>query len=227
MMTGLSGTSGNGKLHCYYTCKGVSQHKCNRKNVQKDYIENLVIEYARTLLTDELIKEVASSVYKTAYKKQDSTRLKQLQREILNMEKQRANLFDSLKICYDDEVKKSIFEEISKMEKQKKELENLVKIEESETFQVSEKDIIDFLQSLRYGNIESLRYKQMIINVLVYKVYLYDTHITSIYTIKNKSGEYITSQIPTINEMEKAFQNVDCSFLDYNAEPLYPKMNII
>ena len=62
MMTGISGTSQNGKLHSYYSCKGVSQKKCGRKNVQKDYIENLVIAKARALLTDELIEKVANAV---------------------------------------------------------------------------------------------------------------------------------------------------------------------
>lgn len=220
MMTGISGTSQNGKLHSYYACKGVSQHKCNRKNVQRDYIENLVILKARELLTDELIKEVANAVYKTACKQQEGTRLKQLQREILNLEKQRANLFDSLKLCYDDDVKKSLFEEISKMEKQRKEFEKLIKIEKSEIFQVTENEIIDFLQSLRYGDIESLRYRQMIVNVLVHKVYLYDTHFTTVYTIQNENGEYITSDVPTINEIESYFENQESSFLDYNAEPI-------
>jgi hypothetical protein len=219
MMTGISGTSQNGKLHSYYTCKGVAQHKCNRKNVQKDYIENVVVEQARTLLTDENINEIASSVYETACKKQDNSRVKQLQREILKNEKARANLFDSLKICYDDNVKKSIFEEISKMEQQRKELEYQVREEESEIFQVSEQDIRIFLKGLRNGDIQSIKYKQMIITVLVYKVYLYDNHITTIYTIQNKNGESVTSQIPTIAEVEKSFKNENCSFLGNNAEP--------
>lgn len=220
MMTGISGTSQNKKLHSYYSCKGVSQHKCNRKNVQRDYIENLVILKARELLTDELIKEVANAVYKTACMQGEGKRLKQLQREILNLEKQRANLFDSLKLCYDDDVKKSLFEEIAKMEKQRKELEKLIKIEKNEIFQVTENEIIEFLESLRYGDIESLRYRQMIVNVLVHKVYLYDTHFTTVYTIQNENGEYITSDVPTINEIESYFENQESSFIDYNAEPV-------
>ena len=219
MMTGISGTSQNGKLHSYYTCKGVAQHKCNRKNVQKDYIENQVIQQARLLLTDENIEEIANAVYETASKTQDRTRVKQLQREIIKIESQKTNLLDSLKLCNEDIVKKTIFEEISKMEKNRIELENQIKIEESETFQVSVKEIKAFLKSLRYADINNIKHKQMIINILVNKVYLYDNHITTIYTIQNKYGEYVTSEIPTIEEIEKSFQNENCSFLDYNAEP--------
>ena len=103
---------------------GKKEHKCNRKNIKKDVIENLVISNARMLLTDDIINEISKAVYKTACKTQDKTRLKQLQREIIKLDNQRANLFDSLKICYDDNVKKSIFEEISKMENQKENLKH-------------------------------------------------------------------------------------------------------
>ena len=59
----------------------------------------------------------------------------------------------------------------------------------------------------------------MLINVLIYKVYLYDNHITIIYTIQNENGERVTKDIPAINEMEKSFQNQKSSFLGDNAEP--------
>lgn len=219
MMTGISGTSQNRKLHHYYTCNGKKEHKCNRKNVKKDYIEDLVIANARMILTDENIEEISAAVYKTAYKTQDKTRLKHLQREILNLDKQRANMFDSLKICYDDNVKKSIFEEISRMEKQKQELELQIKDEESNIFQIEEKEIRAFFKAIRRGDIQNIRYKKMIINVLVDKVYLYDDHITTIYTIQNENGERVKSHIPTIEELELSFKNKESSFLGDYAEP--------
>lgn len=219
MMTGISGTSQNRETHHYYTCKGRKEHNCNRKNVKKDYIEDLVVNFARSELTEENINEIAAAVYETAYKTQNHSRIKQLQREILKVQKGRDNLFDSLKVCYDDNVKQSIFEEISKMEQQRKELEYQIKEEESEIFQVSEKDIRAFLKGLRNGDNQSIKYKQMIIDVLVYKVYLYDNHLTTIYTIQNENGERVTKDIPTINELEKEFQKEESSFLGNHAEP--------
>lgn len=219
MMTGISGTSQNGKLHSYYTCKGVAQHKCDRKNVKKDYIEDLVVDLARRELTTENIEMIAKAVYETAYKTQDSSRVKQLQREILKLQKERDHLFDSLKVCDYDDVKQSIFEEISKIEQQRKNIERQIREEESEIFQISEKDIILFLKGLRNRDIQDIKYKKMLINVLIYKVYLYDNHITIIYTIQNENGERVTKDIPAINEMEKSFQNQKSSFLGDNAEP--------
>ena len=59
----------------------------------------------------------------------------------------------------------------------------------------------------------------MIIDVLVYKVYLYDNHLTTIYTIQNKNGERVTKDIPLIEEIENIFKNQESSFLDDYAEP--------
>jgi len=43
MMTGISGTGRNGTLHYYYVCNNVKKKSCNKKNVKKDYIEDIVI----------------------------------------------------------------------------------------------------------------------------------------------------------------------------------------
>ncbi len=59
MMTGTSGTSKSGKLHTYYGCVGARKKICNKQSVQKDYIENYVIEIARNLLTNERIELIA------------------------------------------------------------------------------------------------------------------------------------------------------------------------
>lgn len=219
MMVGTSGTSGNGVTHYYYGCKNKLKHKCNRKNIKKDYIEDLVVNLARRELTDDNINEMATAVYKTAYETQDSTKVKRLQREILNLQNARDNLFDSLKICYDDNVKQSIFEEISKIEEQKTQLQNRIKEEESNMFIVSEKEIKYFLKNLQKGNKDDLKYRQMLINVLIYKVYIYDDNITIIY---NSNGKPIETKIPKQKELEKMFQvqkNGECSNKEKISQP--------
>ncbi len=203
MMVGVSGRSANNTQYCYYSCKNTLKHKCNRKNIKKEYIEDLVVDLARGELTDENINEMATAVYKTACKTQDHSRIKQLQREILENESQKTNLVNSLKMCNDDNVRKYIFEEMSKMEQQKIELQNQIEEEESSMFLVSEKEIKYFLKSLQNGNKNDLKYRQMIINVLIYKVYIYDDNITIIY---NANGKPVETRIPNIKELESSIQ---------------------
>lgn len=225
MMVGTSGTSGNRITHYYYGCKNKLKHKCNRKNIKKDYIEDLVVNLARRELTDDNINEMATAVYKTAYEAQDSTKVKRLQREILNLQNARDNLFDSLKICYDNKVKQSIFEEISKIEEQKTQLQNQIKEEENNIFIVSEKEIKYFLKNLQNGNKNDLKYRQMLINVLIYKVYIYDDNITIIY---NSNGKPIETKIPKQKELEKMFQvqkNEECSNKEKISQPCNENTN--
>lgn len=219
MMVGVSGRSGNNTQYCYYSCKNTLKHKCNRKNIKKDYIEDLVVDLARGELTDDNINEMANAVYKTACKTQDHSRIKQLQREILENESQKTNLVNSLKMCNDDNVRKYIFEEMSKMEQQKIELQNQIEEEESSMFLVSEKEIKYFLKSLQNGNKNDLKYRQMIINVLIYKVYIYDDNITIIY---NANGKPVETRIPNIKELESSIQaqkSHHCSNMGNDAQP--------
>ncbi|MDD3231900.1 MAG: zinc ribbon domain-containing protein [Clostridia bacterium] len=44
-MVGVSGTGKLGKKHSYYACsKRLKEHKCNKNNEKKDYIEKYVVE---------------------------------------------------------------------------------------------------------------------------------------------------------------------------------------
>ena len=131
MMTGYSGTSKNGKLYNYYMCNNARKKLCNKKAVQKDYIEDLIVEQAREILTDDNINKIADEVVKLANKERENTVLKRLNKMLKENEKQKANLFDSLKICDIDSVRHSIFEEINKMEIEHTKIKNELMLEES------------------------------------------------------------------------------------------------
>ena len=45
MLIGISGTSASKKTYNYYSCNGIRKKICNKKNVQKDYIEDMFILY--------------------------------------------------------------------------------------------------------------------------------------------------------------------------------------
>jgi len=230
MMVGVSGTSANGKLHCYYSCKGSWEHKCTRKNISKDYIENLVVEMARKSLTTKTINYIAKTIVKLAEKEKNNTRLHQLENKLKELEKQKANIFDSLKVCYDNNVRKTIFEEIAKMDKVKTEIENEIMLEKNTYCQLTEPQIKCFLKSLKKskGKKYDFRYRQMLINVLVYKVYLYDNHIT---IILNTQERAFKNKVPSMEQIEGIFfennnilsdSNISClcSNLGNNAQPL-------
>lgn len=202
MMTGYSGTSKTGKLHCYYGCKGSWSSKCTRKGVSKEFIEDFVITQAIKILTDENIEKIANTVVKLAEKEKEKTRIKILEKALRKNEKSKSNLFDSIKECGIDSVRKSIFEEIAKLEQEHKEIENQIRIEESNIVKITTQQIKFFLKQIRKVNINDIRYRQMIINMLIYKVYLYDDNITIVFTTQDK---YYEERIPILSELESSF----------------------
>lgn len=209
MMVGVSGTSGNGNLHTYYSCKGSWQHKCKRKNIPKDYLEDLVIEKAREILTDENIEILANGVMEYLKKQEDKTDLKRLEKLMNKKEKEKANLLDSLKQCNIDIVKNTIFEEIQKVEKEKVEIQKQIIEEEGNYVKVTTSQIKAFLKMVKKGSSKDIKYRQMLINVLIYRIYIYDGSITIMFNIQDKKYK---GKLPNINELE-------CSYLGNNAQP--------
>ncbi len=209
MFVGVSGTSKNGKLHCYYSCKGGWKHKCSRKNISKDYIEDLVIEQARNILTNENINIIAKGIVEYSKKQEDRTNLKRLQKLLTKKKQARNNLLDSLKKCNIDIVKNTIFEEIQKVEQEKVEIQNQIREEENSYIKLTVSEIRTFLKLVRKGSAEDFKYRQILINVLIYKIYVYDNNITIMFNVQNRICE---AKLPDINEIE-------CSFKGNNAQP--------
>lgn len=55
-MRGVSGTAKSGNTYRYYGCKSnTGKKKCKRKNINKDYIENLVVNKYKQILNDEIM----------------------------------------------------------------------------------------------------------------------------------------------------------------------------
>ncbi len=219
MMVGISGTSRNGKVHNYYSCNNSRRKRCNKQNVTKEYIENIVVEKTRNILTDEHINEIANKIYELAQKEMnDNTNLKRLQKQMKENEQQNKNLIDSLKMCNIDSIRQSIFDEIQVMEQQHKEIEKDLLLESMQNVVITIPEIKFFLNEMRKGNVEDMRYRKMLVNTLINKVYLYDDNITFIF---NSQSRPYNEKIPNIKELEEKLGAVqECS---YKVRPAPPR----
>ena len=199
MMVGICGTSRTGKRHAYYSCNKSRKRLCNKKNVKKEDIEDIVVREARNILTDDNINKIAKTVVKLAEEERDTSTLKRLQNLLKQNEKQKANLFDSLKVCDIDSVRKSIFEEMVKVDAEHSDIESQIQVESSKKINLDETQVIYFLTKMRSGDINDIKYRQMLITVLINKIYLYDDYAIIFFNTQNK--EYKV-KIPTIEEAE-------------------------
>lgn len=169
--------------------------------MQKDYIENIVVEKARNILTDDNIEQIANTVYELAQKEiNDNKNLKRLEKRLKENEKQNKNLIDSLKMCNVDSVRQTIFDEIQKMDEERKEIEKELLLEGMQKVNITVQEIKFFLSEIRKGNVDDIQYKKMLINTLINKVYVYDDNITIIFNTQNKP---YNEEIPLIEELEE------------------------
>ena len=141
--------------------------------------------------TDEEARQLAE--------KEDTSTLERLNKLLEEKEKQKVNLFDSLKICDIDSVRKSIFEEIAKIEEGRQNLEQQIQIENSKRVNLDEKEVKFFLKQIRSGDVNDIKYGKMLVNVLINKLYLYDDNVTIFF---NTQGKEYSSKVPTIEEVE-------------------------
>ncbi|MBE5822307.1 MAG: recombinase family protein [Clostridiales bacterium] len=203
MMTGTSGTSKTQRTYYYYKCNKAKTKQCDRKSVPKEYIEDLVVREARNILTDKNIEKIANSIMKKAEEMENDNNIKILEKQLNKKNIEKKNLIDSLKVCEIDSVRKSIFEEINIIELEYKEIEKEINIIKNEMTYIDKKQIKFFLKSIREGSIEDIKYKRLLINVLIDRVYLYDNNIIIVFSTNETSKK--TLKVPTIEELESSF----------------------
>ncbi len=215
MMIGSSGYSKTGKIYNYYVCKNAKKKICDKTNVRKEFIEDLVINECYKLLTTDNINKITNEVIQMLERETDNSNLKRLKKLIKDNDKQIKNLFDALKICDIDSVKNSIFNEIANMNNLKKDLEIKIAREELVNIPITTSQIKFFLNQLKKGNIDDIRYRKTLINVFVNSIYLYDIPGSKISIIFNTTDRPVEINSEVLSGIEKS----DSSFIESSAPP--------
>ncbi len=206
MMTGVSSTSHTGKKYHYYSCKNAIKKICDKKKVSKEYIEDLIVVKARKILTKENIIKISSEVIKSIEKEQDNIMLKQLNKEIKNNLKKHDNLIKAVAECEIESIRQSLYLEIQKIEQANNEIKKEVLKEERMFTNVTEKQIQFFLTQVQKGNLEDIKYKKMLISILVNKIYLYDDKAIIIFNTQNYQVEI---KLDLLDNIEKVLLKGD------------------
>ena len=202
-MVGESGT-GRNKVHHYYKCASVKNHKgCDKKTVKKEWIENLVIEQIKKLIfDDELIEKLADTVMKLQSK--ENTALPLLKKRFADTQKSIDNMLDAIQQGI---LTASTKERLESLEKQKSELSVQIVKEEMAKPTLSREQIIFWFHRFRKLNTKRLDHRRRLIDSFVNAIFLYDDRIT--FTFNYKDGT------KTINftELEKSGLGSDINAL--------------
>lgn len=213
-MTGTCGTSVTGVIYYYYTCNGVKKKKCNRKNVQKHFIEDIVVNKCRELLTDKNIEDIAQNVYKICQKENSqSCLIKALEKEVRELNKNIENLLVALENGANvDLISSRITQKRVDIEKAKQQLA----VEQTKLINLEPDQIKFFLESLRNGDINDIRYRKTLVNIFVNRIYLYDDKYTMILNVGNRE---ITVNNILLTEIDTNLKNDNSLFIDRLSQP--------
>ena len=204
MMIGFSGTSKTGRKHHYYSCS--SRHgekrdraliKCTKKNIQKEWVESLVLEEAKALLgDDDLLEFIAENTYRyyleqntdTAYTDSLNANLKEVTRAI-------GNLMKAIEAGIITESTKTRLEEL---EGQKKQLMAAIERTKLKTdLMITKEHILFFLLKFRELDLELIECQKQLIATFINSIFVYDDD--RIVITFNYSGDNRTITLSEIN----------------------------
>ncbi len=157
----------------YYKCRGrkMKLTDCNKATIQKDTLENLVIDFTVNELSEpQNIEAVVNALLAIQQRnlKANSTLLS-LQKEQREIE---TAIDNTMKAIAQGVITKSTAQYLKQYEERQEELERLILIEQSKTvIKITEKDIKEFYE-------QALKLEpQMLINYLIKEVVLFNDHI--------------------------------------------------
>lgn len=185
LMTGYSGTSRHGNLHSYYKCKNTYKKNCDKKNVKKKYIEDLIVDYAREQLTDENLEIILSEAEKFYAPEKGNNNLARLKKQLRECENAINNL---LKALEQGQAADIITAQLAKRQSEVQELKNQIAKEELSNSEFDIDKVKFFLYSLKDGNINDIKYRKALVNLFINRVYLFDDRMTLLFN---------TSKAPT------------------------------
>lgn len=204
MMTGYAGTSHTSAVHHYYICNNRKKKLCSKKNVRKEFIEQLVIAECRKLLTAENIERIAREVVAISESERDTATVKRLNKLLKDNERKKSNLMSAIMGCDSDVIRKTLFEQIPMLESEKRDLELQLVMEEAKQVKLTVPEVKFFLNALKKGNADSIKHQKTLIAIFVNAIYLYDDKITLVF---NSGDKAVTVDADLLSKIEKAAED--------------------
>ncbi|MBR0399304.1 MAG: recombinase family protein [Mogibacterium sp.] len=201
-MVGTSGTSHTGRTYRYYTCLNAPK-KCDKKNVKKDFIEDLVFENCRELLSDEIIEAVVRSVEEQNSKDQETSLIIRLRSDIKDTETKINRIIDQIE---DGQGSVMLADRLKQREDELASLRQQLKREESRHIHIEPETVRTFLLAIRSGDIDDIEYRRLLVRAFIDRIYLYDNHFLLLINHSGKKGKVNNKEA---REIERYFDTKD------------------
>ena len=213
MMTGYGGTGKSGRIYYYYACKNAKKKLCQKKIVNKEYIETRVVLECHKLLTEKNINRLAKSVAYATAADYDSSTAKRLKDSLKEADIAIENLWKALE---SGQAVDMITERIEKRKQEKEDIQTQLAVEMGKDVVYTEAQIYNFLHALKSGNLNDENNRRGIINIFLHSIYLKDDRFT---LILNGGEKPIVIDDILLDEIEADNENFECSRMVADAPP--------
>ena len=182
LMFGESGTSATGRTYYYYKCANVKRRKgCNKKTVQKEWLEDLVVRETMKLIQDDaVIDKIVQLVMDV--QNQENTTIPLLEKQLREVNKKLDNL---MKAIEDGLYTRTTKERLEALEIQKDELTAKIADEKLKKPSFNEDFIRFWLMKFRRFDISQKKQRKALIEIFVNAIFLYDDRMLLTFNYKD------------------------------------------
>ena len=215
-MGGESGTSHTGDIHYYYIClsKRRKRAKCNMARIQKQFIEDFVINATAKILSNVSdIKKIAQNIY-NIHKREtaDNTALKLIEKKRAETLKARNNMIKAIEQGIITESTKSRLTELENLISQY-DIDICKEKARSYTYLTAD-DIEMYLSKFVFDNTEDIKVRKLIVNAFIREVILYEDEIVITYNFAD-NPEHLKLTQEHIIKVEKGIETAEKSAISF------------
>lgn len=182
MMVAQAGTSHTGKVHRYYACVRQKKHKCDKKMLNKEKLENFIVYKTMGILkNDSVIEELSALLYNLQFN--ESTIIPQLEQQLRAKETEIQNVLDAIRM---GSASKALVLCLNDLEKQRDELGDAIIKEQIQSPTYTQDEYRMALTNYRKIDITQQDGKRKIIDTFINAIYVFDDHLKIVYNGNNK-----------------------------------------
>lgn len=187
LMIGETGTGKSGTAYHYYTCgKRKRGQGCDKKPLKKDFIERAVVEDVLTLLSPELIEELADIAVRESVRDiEENSLIPALRDKIKEIQ---ASIDRLIRMVERGVESDALADRLKELEKEKRDTEWRLAETQNDYVILEKEHVVWWLSKFCEGDIEDEEFRRHIIDLLVNSVTVWDEpdgtyKITAVYNI--------------------------------------------
>ena len=117
-------------------------------------------------------------------------------------EKEIESLLIAVRQATSDSVRNLLISELEKAQEQQKGLKAQLSYEEANNMPVTASEVRFYLTELKKGNINTKKYKRILIDTFIYKIYLYDEKMVINYTTQDSNDIKLPDRNLVLSSLE-------------------------